>query len=77
MGNHAAVSLAGAAGHFELNVSKPVLIHNLLRSIRLLADASRVRRQAWSTGSTLTGEPRGERGERPPAGNGAEPGARV
>jgi fumarate hydratase class II len=41
MGNHAAVSLAGAAGHFELNVSKPVLIHNLLRSIRLLADASR------------------------------------
>ena len=35
------ISLAGSAGHFELNVAKPVLIHNLLRSIRLLAYASR------------------------------------
>lgn len=41
MGGHATISLAGSAGHFELNVAKPVLIHNLLRSIRLLADASR------------------------------------
>ena len=41
MGGHTTISLAGAAGHFELNVSKPVLIHNLLRSVRLLADATR------------------------------------
>ncbi|HRI17963.1 MAG TPA: class II fumarate hydratase [Burkholderiaceae bacterium] len=38
MGNDVAVTLAGAAGQFELNVNKPVLIHNLLQSARLLAD---------------------------------------
>jgi fumarate hydratase class II len=41
MGNHTTVSVAGATGHFELNVFKPVLIYNLLQSIRLLADACR------------------------------------
>jgi fumarate hydratase class II len=40
MGNH--VTAAGAAGTFELNVAKPVLIYNLLQSIRLLADAAHV-----------------------------------
>ncbi|KAJ3390642.1 fumarase fum1 [Entophlyctis sp. JEL0112] len=40
MGNHTAISVAGAQGHFELNVFKPVLIRNLLQSIRLLADAA-------------------------------------
>jgi fumarate hydratase class II len=39
MGNDVAVSLAGSQGNFELNVFKPVLIHNLLESARLLADA--------------------------------------
>ncbi len=39
MGNDAAVNVAGASGNFELNVYKPVLIFNLLNSIRLLADA--------------------------------------
>lgn len=39
-GNHAAITFAGASGHFELNVYKPVLIYNLLQSIRLLADAA-------------------------------------
>ncbi|KAK6526659.1 fumarase fum1 [Arthrobotrys megalospora] len=39
MGNHVAVTIAGASGHFELNVFKPVLARNLLHSIRLLADA--------------------------------------
>jgi len=39
MGNHVAVTIAGSQGHFELNVFKPVLALNLLRSIRLLADA--------------------------------------
>ena len=42
IGNHATVTAAGAAGTFELNVAKPVLIYNLLQSIRLLADAARV-----------------------------------
>jgi len=40
-GNHAAISFAGAQGHFELNVFKPVMISNLLSAIRLLGDASR------------------------------------
>lgn len=40
MGNHTTISVAGSNGHFELNVFKPVLIKNLLQSIRLLADAS-------------------------------------
>jgi len=39
IGNHTAVTVAGASGHFELNVFKPVMIYNLLQSIRLLADA--------------------------------------
>ncbi|MBU8934372.1 MAG: class II fumarate hydratase [candidate division Zixibacteria bacterium] len=39
MGNDVAVNIGGATGHFELNVFKPVMIFNLLQSIRLLADA--------------------------------------
>jgi fumarate hydratase, class II len=39
MGNHVAVTIAGSQGHLELNVYKPVIIANVLRSIRLLADA--------------------------------------
>jgi len=38
MGNHTTISVAGSNGHFELNVFKPVMIYNLLQSIRLLAD---------------------------------------
>ncbi len=38
-GNDVAVNLAGASGNFELNVFKPVLIHNFLQSSRLLADS--------------------------------------
>jgi len=41
MGNNVAVTVAGATGHFELNVFKPVIIHNVLQSVRLLADATR------------------------------------
>ena len=40
MGNHTAVSVSGAQGHFELNVFKPVIAYNVLQSIRLIADAS-------------------------------------
>src|SRR3954452_14640115 len=39
-GNDVAVNFAGASGNFELNVYKPVLIHNFLQSVRLLADGA-------------------------------------
>ncbi len=38
MGNDAAIGFAGASGNFELNVFKPLIIHNFLQSVRLLAD---------------------------------------
>ncbi len=38
MGNDTTIALAGASGNFELNVYKPVIIYNLLQSVRLLAD---------------------------------------
>ncbi|KAI0757148.1 fumarate hydratase [Daedaleopsis nitida] len=41
MGNNTVVSIAGSNGQFELNVFKPVIIKNVLQSIRLLSDASR------------------------------------
>ncbi len=40
MGNDTTIGIAGASGNFELNVYKPVMIYNLLQSIRLLADGS-------------------------------------
>lgn len=42
IGNHATVTAAGASGNFELNVAKPVIIYNVLQSIRILADVSRI-----------------------------------
>lgn len=39
MGNHVAVTVGGATGHFELNVFKPLIVFNVLNSIRLIADA--------------------------------------
>ena len=40
MGNHATVTIAGAQGHLQLNVFKPVIIHAVLQSARLIADAA-------------------------------------
>ena len=40
MGNHVAVTIGGSNGHFELNVFKPVIIYNVLQSIRLIADGA-------------------------------------
>jgi fumarate hydratase class II len=40
MGNDVAVGIGGASGNFELNVFKPLIIHNVLQSLRLLADAA-------------------------------------
>ena len=37
-GNDVAVNIGGASGNFELNVYRPLIIHNVLQSIRLLAD---------------------------------------
>ena len=39
MGNDVAVAFAGSQGNFELNVFKPVMVHNVLQSSTLLADA--------------------------------------
>ncbi len=39
MGNDVAVNIGGASGNFELNVFKPLIIHNTLQSLRLLGDA--------------------------------------
>ena len=41
MGNDVTIAIGGASGNFELNVYKPVMIYNLLQSVRLLADGSR------------------------------------
>jgi len=41
MGNDVALGFGGASGHFELNVFKPLVIHNFLQSARLLADGAR------------------------------------
>ncbi|NBB25241.1 class II fumarate hydratase [Porphyrobacter sp. SLTP] len=40
MGNHMTVTVAGSHGHLELNVFKPVIIYNVLQSMKLLGDAS-------------------------------------
>lgn len=39
MGNHTAVTIGGSNGHFELNVFKPMIIKNVLQSVRLLGDS--------------------------------------
>jgi len=40
-GNDVAVNIGGMSGNFELNVYRPLIIHNVLHSITLLSDASR------------------------------------
>ncbi len=56
MGNHVTVTMAGASGNFELNVAKPLLIHNLLQSIRVLADGARVFADKLIAGLAVDGE---------------------
>ena len=41
IGNHNGITMAGSHGHFELNVFKPLIAHNILQSIDLLADSIR------------------------------------
>jgi len=39
IGNHNGITMAGSHGHFELNVFKPLIIHNILQSIQILSDS--------------------------------------
>jgi fumarate hydratase class II len=57
MGNDVAVGVGGASGNFELNVYKPLIIHNVLSSVRLLADAC----ASFDTHCAQGIEPDGER----------------
>ena len=41
IGNHTAITIGGSQGNFELNVFKPMMIHNLLHSVRILSDSMR------------------------------------
>jgi fumarate hydratase class II len=53
MGNDAAIGFAGSQGNFELNVFKPVIIHNFLHSVRLLSDSCRSFREHCASGIEL------------------------
>ena len=57
LGNDVAVNVGGASGNFELNVFKPLLIHNFLQSVRLLSDGCESFREHCAAGI----EPRRER----------------
>jgi fumarate hydratase class II len=50
MGNDVAVGIGGASGNFELNVFKPLIIHNVLQSLRLLGDSCRHFEEFCATG---------------------------
>ena len=41
IGNHNGITIAGSHGHFELNVFKPLIAHNILQSIELIADSTK------------------------------------
>ena len=41
IGNHSGITIAGSHGHFELNVFKPLIAHNILQSIDLIADSTK------------------------------------
>ncbi|OGA15412.1 MAG: fumarate hydratase, class II [Betaproteobacteria bacterium RIFCSPLOWO2_02_FULL_63_19] len=57
LGNDVAINVGGASGNFELNVFKPLIIHNFLQSVRLLADGAQSFCEHCATGI----EPRRER----------------
>jgi len=41
IGNHNGITMAGSHGHFELNVFKPLIIHNILQSINIMSDSAK------------------------------------
>jgi fumarate hydratase, class II len=55
-GNDAAIGFAGSQGNFELNVFKPVIIHNFLHSVRLLTDSCRAFREHCVAGMEIDAE---------------------
>jgi fumarate hydratase class II len=57
IGNDVTVNISGATGHFELNVFKPVIMYNVLQSIRLLGDAA----QSFNDNCAIGIEPNRER----------------
>ncbi|SFP33154.1 fumarase, class II [Nitrosomonas cryotolerans] len=56
MGNDVAINMGGAMGNFELNVMKPLIIHNYLQSVRLLADGITSFNNNCATGITANAE---------------------
>ena len=50
MGNHSAITIGGSQGNFELNVFKPMMIHNFLHSARILTDSMRAFREKCVVG---------------------------
>ena len=56
MGNHVTVTVAGASGNFQLNVMLPVIAHNLLQSIELLANAMRALADKAIAGMKIRGD---------------------
>ncbi|MEU9148059.1 class II fumarate hydratase [Streptomyces sp. NPDC048349] len=67
MGNDATVAVAGAAGNFELNVMLPVMARNLLESVRLLANGSRLLADRTVDGITANAERAREYAESSPS----------
>lgn len=57
MGNDVAINMGGASGNFELNVYRPMIIHNFLQSVRLLADGMK----SFNTHCAVGIEPNRER----------------
>ena len=53
MGNHVAVTIGGCQGHLQLNVYKPLIVKNVLHSLRLLADASEAFRKHCVAGLSV------------------------
>ena len=41
IGNHNGITMAGSHGHFELNVFKPLIAHNILQSIEIMSDSAK------------------------------------
>ncbi len=78
-GNDHAVAFAGSQGNFQLNVFKPVMLHNLLESMMLLADClPRLRRTSAREGiEPNTREDRQQPRELADAGHGAQPAYRL
>jgi fumarate hydratase class II len=56
IGNDATITVAGQAGNFQLNVMLPVIAHNLLQSVQILASASRVLADTAIAGFTVNRE---------------------